>query len=126
MRTYAALAHLRAIVLAGAVTVGAPGAIAGAQQPILDVTPFARQLGLVFLEPGAATRVTIGDAVTAAAGDPVLLHRIGVTGMHRGARVVIARVARDHVMVEVDELRPAPARVSVRLEVDSSGRLRLP
>lgn len=125
MRSLTTLAHLRAIVLAGAVTLTAPSARAQ-QQPLLDVTRFAAQLGLVVVEPGLARRVSVGDAVTAAATEPALLRRIGVSGMHRGARVVIARVAADHVLVEVDELLPAPARASVKLAIGEDGALKMP
>ena len=125
MRSFSALAHLRAMLFAGAVMVHA-APVAGAQQPMLDVTRFAQQLGLLLVAPNNARSVTIGDAVTGAATDPLLLHRIGVRGAHRGARVVIARVAADHVMVEVDELLPAPTRTSVRLEVAEDGTLKLP
>jgi hypothetical protein len=125
MRSFSALAHLRAMLVAGAVMVHA-APVAGAQQPMLDVTRFAQQLGLLLVAPNNARSVTIGDAITGAATDPLLLHRIGVRGAHRGARVVIARVAADHVMVEVDELLPAPTRTSVRLEVAKDGTLKLP
>jgi hypothetical protein len=125
MRTSSALAHLRAVVLAGALTFVAPAA-AHAQATSLDVTRIAEQLGVALLEPGVGRRMTIGDAVTGTAEHPVLLQKIGVTGMHRGARVVVARVAADHVMVEVDELAPAPAKASVKLAIGPDGALRLP
>ena len=125
MRSFAGLTHLRAMALAGAVAFHA-GPVAGAQQPMLDVTRFAEQLGLLVTDAGVARRVTVGDAVTMAATDPLLLRRIGITGMHRGARVVIARVAADRVTVEVDEIRPAPARATVRLAIAADGTLRLP
>ena len=125
MRTSPSLAHLAAIALAGALASGAPR-IARAQGSLLDVTHAARQLGFVLLEPADGRRMLVGDAVTGSAERPALLNRIGVSGMHKGARVVVARVAADHVLVEVDEMQPAPARASVKLEIGADGRLRLP
>ena len=125
MRTSLALAHLRVIALATVLAVGAPRA-ARSQVPMLDVSHAAEQLGFVLLAPAEGRRMIVGDAVTGAAERPALLARIGVTGMHKGARVVVARVAADHVLVEVDELQPAPARMSVKLAIGPDGRLRVP
>ena len=124
MRTSHALGRLQLLTFAAMLAVGAPGS-AGAQRPEIDVTHFTRELGMV-VEEARRAHLMVGDAVTGTATEPALLRRLGINGMHRGARVVIARVAPDHVMVEVDELRPAPQRASVRLAIDSAGRLRLP
>ena len=127
MRTILALGRLQllTLTLATALALGAPAGMVRAQRPELDVTRFTHDLGLVITQ-ARRTRLMVGDAVTGSATRPALLERLGITGMHRGARVVIARVAADHVMVEVDEMLPAPQRASVRLRVEEDGSLRLP
>ncbi|HEX8848112.1 MAG TPA: hypothetical protein VF761_01135 [Gemmatimonadaceae bacterium] len=125
MRTFFALGRLQLLTFAAMLAVGAPGRSAVAQRAEIDVTHFTRELGLV-VEEARRAHLMVGDAVTGSAAEPALLRRLGITGMHRGARVVIARVAPDHVMVEVDELLPSPQRASVRLAIDSTGKLRLP
>ena len=125
MRTILAIGRLQLLTLATALALGAPAEVARAQRPEIDVTRFSHELGLVITEARRA-HLMVGDAVTGTATRPALLERLGISGMHRGARVVIARVAADHVMVEVDEMLPAPQRASVKLRVEDDGSLRLP
>jgi hypothetical protein len=125
MRTLLTPGRLPLLAFVSAVALVAPAGALRAQRPEIDVTRFAHEMGLVVAEARKA-HLMVGDAVTGTATEPALLQRLGISGMHRGARVVIARVAPDHVLVEVDEMAPAPQRAAVRLAVDSSGRLRLP
>ncbi|NUO65041.1 MAG: hypothetical protein HOQ11_07240 [Gemmatimonadaceae bacterium] len=125
MRTCLARGRLHLLVLATALALVAPADALRAQRPEIDVTRFTHELGLVVAEARKA-HLAVGDAVTGSAMQPALLQRLGINGMHRGARVVIARVAPDHVTVEVDELLPAPQRAAVKLRVGDDGTLQLP
>ena len=64
----------------------------------------------------------VGVSFTGLLERPETLSGFGVVGMKQGARVVVARLALDVVIVEADQLEPA--RVArVKLAIDVAGRL---
>jgi hypothetical protein len=65
----------------------------------------------------------LGTSVTAALVDPAKLAKLGIAGMHEGARVCAMRVAPDKLRIEVDELEPAPVMKKATLKIDDRGRV---
>jgi hypothetical protein len=65
----------------------------------------------------------IGSSLTGSLVDPAKLVKLGISGMHEGARVSVMRVAPDKLRVEVDELEPTPQTKKATLKIDDRGRL---
>jgi hypothetical protein len=65
----------------------------------------------------------IGSSITGTLMDPAKLAKLGIAGMHEGARVSVMRVAPDKVRVEVDEMDPTPVTKKATLKIDDKGRL---
>jgi hypothetical protein len=55
--------------------------------------------------------------------DPEKLARLGIAGMHQGARITAMRTAPGKLSVEVDELEPAPVTKKQVLKIDERGQL---
>jgi hypothetical protein len=68
----------------------------------------------------------VGTNMTGTLADPAKLAKLGVTGMHEGARVAFIRIAPDKVRIEVDEMEPEPVTKKATLKLDSKGQLSLP
>jgi hypothetical protein len=68
----------------------------------------------------------LGTNLTGTLTDPVKLAKLGISGMHEGARVSVIRIAPDKARVEVDEMDPVPVTKKVTLKLDSKGQLSLP
>lgn len=82
----------------------------------------AEQLGAK-LTSGHNEELGIGSSLTGALVDPAKLAKLGISGMHEGARVALMRVAPDKVRVEVDELEPTPQTKKATFKIDDKGRL---
>ena len=65
----------------------------------------------------------IGSSITGSLTDPAKLAKLGITGVHEGARVSVMRVAPDRVRVEVDEMEPTPLTKKATLRIDDKGHL---
>ena len=65
----------------------------------------------------------IGSSITGSLVEPAKLAKLGISGMHEGARVSVIRIAQDKVRVEVDELEPTPQMKKATLRIDDKGRL---
>jgi hypothetical protein len=57
---------------------------------------------------------------------PEKLEAFGIKGMTAGARVTATRVSLDRIVVEADQVAPAPARGTTRIMLGEDGKLRLP
>ena len=87
-----------------------------------DVAQVAAQMGVVL--PGKESGdIPAGVAVTGYTTEPAKLAALGMTGFHKGARVMIMRVAEDRLLVEADELDPVPRRATVKVKIALDGRL---
>jgi hypothetical protein len=82
----------------------------------------ADQLGAK-VTSGPNEELGIGSSLTGTLVDPAKLVKLGISGMHEGARVSLMRVAPDKVRVEVDELEPIPQTKKATLKIDDKGRL---
>lgn len=82
----------------------------------------AEQLGSK-LTSNQSDEFALGSSITATLVDPAKLAKLGITGMHEGARVSVMRVAPDKLRIEVDELEPAPQMKKATLKIDEKGRL---
>jgi hypothetical protein len=65
----------------------------------------------------------LGTSVTATLVDPGKLTKLGIAGMHQGARVCAMRIAPDKLRIEVDELEPTPVTKKATLKIDDRGRV---
>jgi hypothetical protein len=65
----------------------------------------------------------VGSSLTATLVEPAKLAKLGISGMHEGARVSVMRVAPDKLRVEVDEMEPTPLTKKATLKIDEKGRL---
>jgi len=119
-RHSAALATLLLVVLVLA-TLCTPQLVRS-QSSGIAIDEVAAQLG-VGLAGDHSGQLFVGVSFTGVATDPAKLEALGIHGAHRGARVTVMRIAEDKLLVEVDEMSPAPLRVSVRLKMAADGTL---
>ena len=82
----------------------------------------AEQLGAK-LGPEQSEELVVGGSLHASLADPSRLARLGVTGVHEGARITAMRTAPNRLRLEVDELEPAPVTRKALLRIDEGGRL---
>lgn len=82
----------------------------------------ADQLG-VKLAPSQLLELYVGATLNATLHDPAKLEKLGIKGMHEGARVTVMRSSADRLKVEVDEMDPTPVTKKATLKIDSEGRL---
>ena len=82
----------------------------------------ADQLGAK-VTSGQTEELPVGSSLTGSLVDPAKLEKLGVSGMHQGARVSVMRIAPDKLRVEVDELEPTPQTKKATLKIDDRGRL---
>lgn len=82
----------------------------------------ADQLG-ARLAPYQLVDLPVGLSLNATLADPGKLAKLGIAGMHEGARVTVMRIAPDRLRVEVDEMEPVPLTKKVTLKVDGKGDL---
>lgn len=75
------------------------------------------------LQPNQLADLPMGAMLHATLADSSKLSRLGITGMHSGARVSIMRIATDKLRVEVDEMDPVPVTKKTTLHVDEKGHL---
>lgn len=87
-----------------------------------SVAGIAAQLGIKPQGP-EADDLRLGSSFTAMLEQPEKLADVGITGMHAGARVTVARVAPDKVRVEADEMEPVSRSAAVTLRLAASGAL---
>lgn len=85
----------------------------------------AEQLGAK-LNPQQRDELTMGVTLNASLQEPEKLARLGMSGLHKGARVTAMRVAPQKLIVEVDELDPVPVTRRATLRIDEQGRLSAP
>ena len=106
----------------------------GGQTPAPEVTQqsmtlhargVAEQLG-TRLNPDHRSEIALGVTLNGTLQDPEKLEKYGITGVHKGARVTAMRVAPQKLVVEVDEIEPAPLTRKATLKVDERGRLSVP
>jgi len=67
--------------------------------------------------------LVVGSSLTGSLVDPDKLAKLGISGMHQGARVSAMRIAPDKLRIEVDELEPTPQTKKATLKIDDKGRL---
>jgi hypothetical protein len=123
----AAAMRISAIALAMALVSAIPASAQAPQGPIPNAASFqsdvvAQQLGTK-LAPGHHVDFVLGKSVTGELTDPARLARYGVPGAHQGARVTAMRLAADRIVVEVDEVDPAPRTRRTMLKVDERGNI---
>lgn len=82
----------------------------------------ADQLGTKIIS-GQTEEFGLGTSLTGTLTDPAKLVKLGISGMHEGARVSVMRVAPEKVRVEVDELEPTPQTKKATLKIDDKGHL---
>lgn len=106
------------LVIAGAAFTGrAPSE----RNTVVTIGSIASQLG-VSVAMGTDDEFALGVQFTGTLQAPEKLDLLGIAGMHAGARVYAARIGRDRVQVEADELNP-PKRATAKLRLDDSGKL---
>jgi hypothetical protein len=128
--------HARAAVVAlvAGLLASFPHAV-HAQKPLATLAPIAeahftnasigRQLGAK-VSDRPEVPLALGASLTGLLQDPSALERLGIKGMHKGARVAAMRFAPDRIRVEVDEVVPAPRKAAVTLLVNEAGELSVP
>lgn len=123
----------------GAVCIGAffwAPALAGAQsgqtsngdvtlQSMVQMRTVADQLGTK-LNPQQREELALGVTLNGTLQEPEKLERLGINGVHKGARVTAMRIAPQKVIVEVDEIEPAPLTRKATLRINDQGRLSAP
>ena len=120
---------LLAVIAVGAAIAGSPR-VARSQQPAKQperevsfvITAVAERLGLK-VQPKDAEELPLGSSFTGLLTDPDKLARVGIRGMHQGARVTVSRIGPDRIRVEADELEPVPTRGTITLRGDDKGEL---
>ena len=75
------------------------------------------------LNPEQADELMVGGMLHGTLTDPEKLARLGIAGMHPGARITAMRTAPGKLNVEVDELEPAPVTKKQVLKIDERGQL---
>ena len=129
-QSYFHRAHAMVIVFSlGTLAFAAP---LGAQKPLAAIEPIAevhftnssigRQLGAK-VSDRPEQPLYLGSSVTGLLQDPAALERLGIKGMHKGARVAAMRFAQDKIRVEVDEVVPAPRKAGATLRINEAGEL---
>jgi hypothetical protein len=91
----------------------------------LQMRDIARQLGAK-LNPDHREELSLGVTLNGTLEEPEKLQKLGITGVHRGARVTAMRIAPQKLVVEVDEIDPEPLTRKAALKVDEQGRLSAP
>lgn len=116
------LVLVASILVAGALAV--PAGAQTAQQGSIQATVsgIAAQLGVKPQGPDGDD-FHLGSSFTAVLEQPEKLAEVGITGMHTGARVTVARVAPDKVRVEADEMEPVSHSAAVSLRLGANGEL---
>lgn len=122
-RTLALVCTALAVTVSDSATAQQPAQQAGAR---LTFGSVADQLGITISEQSRGEPLNLGSNITGTLEDPGKLASLGIRGMHRGARVVVMRVAPDRVRVEADEVDPVPNRGAATLRVDAGGKLIAP
>jgi hypothetical protein len=89
------------------------------------VASIAEQLGAK-LTPSHAERFDVGTNFTATLSDTAKIAKLGLRGLHPGARVTAIRTAGDRMRVEVDEMDPEPLTRKATLKIDERGQLSAP
>ncbi len=120
----------RALATAACTGLALFGATAGAQAVRQQssqswsgsVASIAEQLG-VKLTPSHADRFDVGINFTATLADTEKIAKLGLRGLHPGARVTAIRVAPDRMRVEVDEMDPVPLTKKATLRIDEHGQV---
>jgi Fe2+ transport system protein FeoA len=69
------------------------------------------------------SQLTIGGSLTGTLTDPSRIAKLGISGMHEGARVSVFRSAPGKLLVEVDEMEPTPVTKKATLKIDEKGQL---
>jgi len=95
------------------------------QSMAVQSRPIAQQLG-ARLNPEQPQDLAVGMTLTGSLQEPEKLEKLGLAGLHKGARVTAMRVAPQKLMVEVDELDPVPLTRKATLRIDDQGRLSAP
>lgn len=85
----------------------------------------AAQLG-ARLNPGQRDELALGVTLNGTLQEPEKIERLGISGLHKGARVTAMRIAPQKVIVEVDEIEPAPLTRRATLRINDQGRLSAP
>jgi len=108
--------------------------LARAQAPTTEVTQqsmavqmrsIAQQLG-TRLNPEQPQDLAVGVTLNGSLQEPEKLEKLGLVGLHKGARVTAMRVALQKLVVEADELDPVPLTRKATLRIDAQGRLSAP
>jgi hypothetical protein len=85
----------------------------------------ADQLGAK-LNPNQRDELSLGVTLNGTLQEPDKLGKLGINGVHKGARVTAMRVAPQKVILEVDELDPVPLTRKATLRINEQGRLSAP
>jgi hypothetical protein len=129
-RSFARIIGLGALCMGGLVwapSAGAPASSSEVTQQSMPVQSrsIAQQLGAK-LNPEQREELTLGVTLNGTLQEPEKLEKLGISGMHKGARVTAMRTAPQKLIVEVDELEPVPITRKVTLRIDDQGRLSAP
>ena len=96
-----------------------------ALQSMVHMSSVAEQLGTK-LNPGQRDELAVGVTLNGTLQEPEKLEKFGITGVHKGARVTAMRVSPVKVVVEVDEIEPAPLTRKATVRISEQGRLSTP
>jgi hypothetical protein len=94
-------------------------------QSMSQMQSVADQLGAK-LNPNQRDELSLGVTLNGTLQEPDKLGKLGINGVHKGARVTAMRVAPQKVILEVDELDPVPVTRKATLRINEQGRLSAP
>lgn len=118
-----AMAACTGLALLGSATAGAQGVRQQSSQSWSGtVASIAEQLGAK-LTPQHPDRFDVGTNFTATLADTEKIAKLGLRGLHPGARVAAIRIAPDRMRVEVDEMDPVPLTKRATLKIDERGQV---
>ena len=94
-------------------------------QSMVRMSSVADQLG-TRLNPQQREELALGVTLNGTLQEPEKLEKLGINGVHKGARVTAMRIAPQKVIVEVDEIEPTPLTRKAMLRITEQGRLSAP
>src|SRR5262245_58195868 len=65
--------------------------------------------------------LAVGGSLTGTLIDPSKIVKLGITGMHEGARVSVFRSAPGKLIIEVDQMEPTPVTKRANAKLDEKG-----
>jgi hypothetical protein len=87
----------------------------------VSVKNLSATLGVKPASTTGPAELELGATITFTLSEPLKIAKLGIVGMHEGARVTITRIAPDRIRVEADEMEPMPVSGKATLRVNADG-----